>query len=397
MKHAQETLKGKALTIRPHEFVGFFFEPDPILGWKMKPGRQGWFAKPGIRSWVRVNQLGFRGPEIQKQKPAETRRILMLGDSFGVAIEVDETQVFSRVLEDALNAKPSGRDRFEVVNASVGGYGTEQHLLFLEAEGAAFDPDIVLLAFHFGDDLIENSAELRRQIHWRLVKLPRPSVRVERAAGQVLTGTVPDEREVRRAWQRYWDLLPREHFAQVENDVGLAEGSDAGRALRRGLDLLTSRWRKLSQTGQLPVDLQVYCNSISPAVEAAWHHTVALIESLQIQAGRLGAELIIAGICTKEQVVPGYLGRRLEAWGRSEADFDPIAPNRWIEAAAAKLRIPYLDLTKDFRERSLGNSLYYENDLHWNSDGHRLAGELLGEFLDDQLNKPSRSGWGDPT
>ncbi len=375
------------LEVRPHEFVGYFFEPDPLLGWRMTPGRQAWFVKPGIRNWIRINSHGFRGPDIQPQKRLGAKRLMVLGDSFGVAIEVGEDEVFSRFLEQSLASTAGEGRQLDIVNASVGGYGTEQQVLYFQEQGAGLAPDIVLLAFHFGDDLIENSANLRAQIHWRLVKLPRPSIRLSREDSRLALDSMPANGSIIRAWQRYWDYLPRDHYAIVEQDIPLARSSEAGRRLRRGLDVLATRWRKLRPRRLYP-DLEIFRKSPTPAVMSAWGRTTQLIENLKRQATAAKAELVVAGICTKEQVLPGYLSTLVENVGETPGEFDGSEPNRRLAAAMASLQIPFLDLTPVFRRHADQRSLFYESDLHWNRAGHHLAGETIARFLRDELNWP---------
>ena len=55
------------------------YEPDPLLYWKLKPN-QNCYTKIDHKP-VHVNSLGTRGPEFAVVKPANTIRVLSLGDS----------------------------------------------------------------------------------------------------------------------------------------------------------------------------------------------------------------------------------------------------------------------------------------------------------------------------
>src|SRR6266508_1615646 len=55
------------------------YEPDPVLYWKLKPN-QNCYTKID-RKPVHINSEGTRGPEFQPAKPANTLRIVSLGDS----------------------------------------------------------------------------------------------------------------------------------------------------------------------------------------------------------------------------------------------------------------------------------------------------------------------------
>lgn len=99
---------------------------------------------------VRTNSLGFRGPEIAKEKPAGTFRILMLGDSVVFGWGVDDEVTFARRLEAELNARRDGR-RYEVVNTGHPMYDTTQEAALLAEEGLALDPDLVILVYVVND------------------------------------------------------------------------------------------------------------------------------------------------------------------------------------------------------------------------------------------------------
>src|SRR4051812_34877583 len=67
------------------------YQADPRLYWKLKPN-QNCFTKIDHKP-VHINSRGTRGPEFAVPKPANTFRILSLGDSrtFGWGLTEDET------------------------------------------------------------------------------------------------------------------------------------------------------------------------------------------------------------------------------------------------------------------------------------------------------------------
>lgn len=109
---------------------------------------------------LRTNSLGYRGPEISKQKPAGTFRILVIGDSVAYGTGVDDEVTFLRRWEKELNA--AGKQRFEVVNTGHPMYDTVQELALLRDEGLALQPDLVLLVYVVNDieptrDVVESA------------------------------------------------------------------------------------------------------------------------------------------------------------------------------------------------------------------------------------------------
>lgn len=98
---------------------------------------------------LRTNSLGFRGPEIARQKPAGTFRILVLGDSVPYGVGVNDEVTFLRRWEGELNQRGPGR--FEVVNTGHPMYDTNQELALFRDEGLALQPDLVLLIYIVND------------------------------------------------------------------------------------------------------------------------------------------------------------------------------------------------------------------------------------------------------
>lgn len=121
---------------------------EALRGWGLVPGATGEDNRGGPdRGLVRVNEQGFRGPSFASAKGRDTGRILLLGDSFGFGVGVDEAHTVSSRLAELINADKelSLGHRVDVLNLSVSGYSTDQEILTFEAEGAPLDPDVVIL------------------------------------------------------------------------------------------------------------------------------------------------------------------------------------------------------------------------------------------------------------
>lgn len=101
-------------------------------------------------SWHFVtNNQGFRNDrDFPYEKPADTARVLSLGDSHTQGYEVRQSATYSAVLERYLTAhgKPA-----EVLNAGVSGFSTAEALAFLENAGYKYQPDVVVLGFYAND------------------------------------------------------------------------------------------------------------------------------------------------------------------------------------------------------------------------------------------------------
>ena len=74
-----------------------------------------------------------------------------MGDSVIAGLEVENDQVLDKRF--GIMAQQPGK--YEVVNAGVRGYGTDQSLLFFQNEGYKYHPDIVIYVF-VNNDPMEN-------------------------------------------------------------------------------------------------------------------------------------------------------------------------------------------------------------------------------------------------
>ena len=131
-----------------------FAEAHPEFGRRNKPGA-GWKKTSEYTSWIEVNSKSLRGAEIDYPKPAGEYRILVTGDSFTFAEQVNQQETFTQRLEDRLNAESAG-PTYRVLNAGSNGWATANEAVYLTKEGVRFHPDVVVVALYLGNDVSDN-------------------------------------------------------------------------------------------------------------------------------------------------------------------------------------------------------------------------------------------------
>lgn len=124
-----------------------------------EPNRNYWHTTPEYQINIQVNSRGVRAnEEIPYEKPDWVKRIILLGDSFGMGYGVNLEDTFSDQMKKHLE---QAELKCEVINLSVSGHGTSEHLITLREQGFKYQPDLVLLAWH-GSDLADN---IRANLH----------------------------------------------------------------------------------------------------------------------------------------------------------------------------------------------------------------------------------------
>jgi len=100
-----------------------FWRYDALLGWSQTPNQEGRLNHPEFSVDIRINSLGLRDDEYPVERTAK-RRMLVLGDSFGWGFGVEQEQRLTEIIEGL-------HPEWEIINASVSGYGTDQEFLYL--------------------------------------------------------------------------------------------------------------------------------------------------------------------------------------------------------------------------------------------------------------------------
>lgn len=104
---------------------------------------------PGVTSYlgheVRVSEQRLRNRIVVTPKPANTFRILVVGDSVPFGWGVGEADPFPVQLEGLLRGAPRADGKtYEVINAGSPGWGVYEEFTWLRDHGLAFEPDLVV-------------------------------------------------------------------------------------------------------------------------------------------------------------------------------------------------------------------------------------------------------------
>ncbi|MEX0819712.1 MAG: SGNH/GDSL hydrolase family protein [Pirellulaceae bacterium] len=339
------------------------YQPDRILGSRLKPNYAGWNVKEG-KVFFRTNQAGFRDRDHAQTKPDDTLRIAVLGDSYCEAVQVELHETFWAVCERALNeCEPSVGKKIEVLNSGVSGYGTAQELLMLRHHLWDYDPDLVVLAFLTGNDIRNNSKELETDSLKPFFTLVDDQLVLDDSFTQQPFFTSP--------WIRFKDyLIDRSRLLALLYRIrhrGEAVAT-AGGGFEPGLDDF------------------IYAEPATPAQRDAWRITERLIEQLHDEVNARGATLIIATLTNGIQVHPEPSVR--EAFAARLGQTDLRYADRRIASLADRLgcrSIVLVDRMASYAEEHEVFLHGFENTAlgtgHWNARGHRVAGEIIAAEL----------------
>lgn len=326
--------------------------PDARFGWTHPASSDvdAWSCDGSAYEWsttVSFNDGGLHDSPVSLERSPGRPRILVLGDSATEAVQVPTDRNFSERLEAALGPRPGA---WEVVNAGHAGFGPAEHLLFFEAEGRLYRPDVVVVAFHARDDLddvLDSAAG-----EGPGPDLPRARV-VVAADGTISVDPSACER-AEAAWRRSEGRNPA------------AAWFCAHSALARLLACGGPRDAEGLATPARRDDVAVRAASSEPGRRReALRAAEALLLRLRERVERDGAKLLVL-------LVPS----RGDLEGTPPAGEEP-AVREWLAGFAARQGVEFVDPTDHWRRRrsETGRPGFFAVDPHPDADGHRWIAE----------------------
>lgn len=344
----------------------------PVLGWDKPPGGESRIRRSEFDVLIQINSLGLRGPEYGYEKPAGTRRVLILGDSFAEGYYVDEADTARAVLEKRLNTGACAG--WQVVNGGTIAYSTDQEYLFFREEGYRYQPDLVTLLFYH-NDLLYNAR-------------PRGPGGEVKPFFQVEDG---------RLVARHETLEPDPEGAPNRQNPGRAplqpwRGSIALRLLsNRTVDASPALHRVLGALGLVqpvgsdpPREFWPYGPGRGPEVDEMWRTTEALLAAIKSDVEAHGARFSVLYIPARFEVNDAVWQTTRERYKLGKR-WDPFVVHDRLKAILDAQGTPLVDPRDALRAtETSGPPAYYTRDVHWNAVGNRIAAEGLQRWVEAQ-------------
>lgn len=322
------------------------FMDDPAVGHRLRPGASIRYTTVEFTTDIRVNAEGVRDDEpIGPKRPGE-RRVLVLGDSLVLSVQVPFAQTFGEHLERRLNAA-AGPSQWRVINGGVQGYGPVQDWLFFDKIAAAFQPDVVLIVTFVGNDAVEaydTAASLRAG---RAVEIEQPALN-----------------RLRRI---------------VRSSVTL-------QSVRLRWDQLKGRLA----TGAPERPLITYLADPPPEVAAGLDLTREAFGRIIERASGLGAKTGIVLFPARFQTDDADFGRLAAAIKAAGHTLERNAASERFRQALAPLGVPLLDLQPALAAQPDRVGLFFQRNVHLTPRGHEVTGGILFDFLVSAGLAPAR-------
>ncbi len=328
------------LTDTPSLYDLSIFAPDDELGMVLRPNSVATNRTPEFHTTVQINSLGVRGEVLPEKEPGEFR-ILAVGDSFTLGLQVDIEKTFAEQTGALLSERLGHRVR--LLNAGVDGFGTKAATTLMQRLVGPTQADAVLLTFFLGNDFWDNT-------NFEQVRSQTPLIQKGR---NPLSETVGGFSALYSYGKMAWSLR------QLANDPDVAG--------RRRPELAI-----FNDKEALGAEL--------PATRAALAEFVAECKTLGVEPYLVLAPPAYAVQTQRAQAT-------LEMFGLDPSTLDLDAPAAAV-AQAAPAGLPIVDLGPTLRSHSNPQALYFTLDGHWTEEGHNTAAATIADFLFPFLSTP---------
>jgi len=308
------------------------YRPHPWLRSEPTPDFEGVVRSVGHEVNVRINSLGCRGAE-----PAgDGARLMVVGDSFTIALQVQEDETFSARLSKLLGD--------EVLNCGVDGYSTWQALERYRLVDNEAQAEGVILVFFLGNDLSDNARAAAQQ-------------------GSQTPPPPPPEAQHVGAVERW--LITHSYL------YGYGRLAMARAALRT---------TNAEERQRLADELGIFASSGGDRLQSAIEETRHAVRALRDEAQQRGDTLMVAVAPPVFAVDDDRTAPTLALVGLEGVD--PDAPRRAMLELLREEAVPACDLSPPLRAAAIdGEHPYLLLDGHWSVSGHAVVAQELANCL----------------
>jgi hypothetical protein len=345
-----------------------------------------------------TNDQGLRYRNIPLEKPKGTYRVLVVGDSMTEGLGVAQDETFSAHLERRF----SRAEPVEFINGGLGGTGVFEFGRLFLSWGVAYRVDALLVAV-FANDV------------WNAAPDDRAEDLFLRQEGDQFFGPIPErpfaKRLLHAAWPHIYTRLYQLKAASDRRSLTMTNdliGTISAEARRRGiLEKEIDNWKtrlppnliEAVNQRRLEADILSYgllmpshwTDSLdidTPTAKARFRSMRAMLDRIVEEAMRRGVEVAVVYLPDRLQYdADSHVGNPTQIAGvrfRKEWLAEDSTVQRELARWARERGIAFLDLTSAFRAWAGDRTkLTYRIDGHWTPEGHRVAADAIGTWLQD--------------
>lgn len=314
-----------------------------------------------------INSHGMRDFEYSLEKGENIYRILLIGDSFieGVGVNIEDST--GKILEKSL-ANLNGK-KVEVMQMGVAGWSPLTEYLYLARNVVDFKPDLVILTF--------NATDFRDEYYHFDLLTTHGKSQIENENSHDL---VKNDQDL-----NYFQIDLTTHPGEKENKgiVGnFKKFLTNNSAIFSGLEKIKAAYNRRFSKSSVRTNMLAITDTSPPKdYKEAFDYPQKSILKIKdlLDKQMIGLLLVVfphGHVIDEDEWKIG----RLE-YGFKVGKVYSNKPHEDLTGWAESQGITTFDLLQKMREAPRDMKLFFDQDGHWTTDGHRVAAEGITQFL----------------
>lgn len=336
------------------------YQQSPYLPFTLRSHCHAHHSSPEFSVDLNINAQGFRGHEISFIKPANSLRIVIVGDSMTFGHGVNDDQTFSAVLEKNLRLRFPTKT-IEVINAGfASGFSPDSYYLFLKHKLLELQPDIVVETLFVFNDITDLQNTTWNTTAAGLPNKISDTYRVVDHDGYLLPKNSP-----------WYYQLPVVRNSQV--------GILLGKSIQKIIKKIVPQPVNPDTSPKTALDyyLCLFTNQCFPEMDQYFATTLNLIDASRAITAAGKAQFVLL-------IIPADVQVDDQAWKKYGAGrfglSTPPYPQTRLTAIARQAKLPTIDLLPLFIAHKQ-EKLFFAQDGHFTPQGHTLAAQEIAKFL----------------
>lgn len=325
---------------------------------------------------VKINSLGYRMEEFTIEKPADTYRILMIGDSMTFGYGVEEKYNIPSTLEEKLKSylgdqsnkqSFSANKKVQIINAGfASGKAPDTYYLYLKNKGLELAPDLIVVNYFLNNDISDLDDNI-----WQKVDENGLPQRIASKTTEVEEDFTRLKREYQN-WKFAPPILKNSHLWILFATTLETRSPETVAKIKRFFGIQD----RPPLVATLEVENCLFLNDCSPKMRELFSRYFTMVKATVELARQKNIPIIVSLLPANPQVkqVAQVLGERT---GEPPQEFNPQTR---IKNFLAELQVDVIDPLAYVTD-SNWSKYYFEKDGHPTQEGYAKLSQAFYDYL----------------
>ena len=344
-----------------------------------------YYSKEGLGNSI-MNEYGWYYPSFELN--AESKKIVLIGDSYIQAVQIAPNQNIGIALQDFLNLSNQENSKTQVLSLGLSGIGPAEYLEILAYSHKHFDPSAAVIFIFLGNDFRNTFSEIQANLHpethiyyqmdenGEIYLNPDSTPALVEFRKQLQENHNPSIYTMSKTLCSYM-ILPQvsKTFVKSVQNI-LKHGSSDNSAKLKDIH------RDLQYIG---IDDFIFKTPVTSHAKRAFKVTTELLLKSHQYAKAHDIELLFVTV----PIFPGQFYEihdpNTKTWNLKLGEYDFLLPENMLADFAREKRIHILPMGQYIKKKELNpreiRRLYMNGTGHWSVMGHKFFAEAVYSYL----------------